>query len=151
MSAHVTDGSQESLGVLRQRRVVVTARDIQRFAQATGCAVETLPDGTLLAPPLFFQSMAFEEVPHEKLPADGSPTELDVPLPARRTVGGGSEYTLYRRVREGETVTVASKLRAVERKQARSGELFVVQVETSFASDAGEPLAREVASFIKKV
>jgi len=77
------------IGVEKIRHYVVTKRDIKRFAQAIG---ETNPIyfdenhakstnfGTILAPPLFCQIFTFEDVPPDRLPNDGSPIEIDVPI-----------------------------------------------------------------------
>ena len=87
------------LGVMRTRQVEVTRRDIKRFAQSIGSDdplhfdeeyARTTRHGGIVAPPLFCQSLTYEDVPASELLPDGSPKELDVPIPAKRTVGGGS-------------------------------------------------------------
>ena len=94
--------------------------------------------------------MTFEDLPLDQLPADGSPAELTVPLPAERTVGGGSEYRVHRLVRAGEVVTVTTVLRDVTVKSGRSGPFFVVAVETEFADSNGHPIASELATYVKR-
>lgn len=139
------------IGVTRTRRHLVTEHEVRRFAQAIGEPVPEAPPGqSLVAPPLFCQALAYEDVPLEALPADGSPRELDVPLPAHRTVGGSSEYTLHRAVRSGETVTITSRLKDVYPKQGKTGLLFMVVVETTFTGADGQPIASELATFIKR-
>lgn len=148
------------IGVRKVRRCEVTRRDIKRFAQAIGATdrvhydeayARTTRHGTIVAPPLFCQSLTYEDVPPEQLPADGSPLELHVPIPAQRAVGGGSEYTIHRLVRAGEVITVTSQLKDIYTKQGKSGPLYLVVVETLFEDERGEPVAAETATYIKRV
>lgn len=141
------------------RQYAVTARDIKRFAQAIGesnpvhfdeAAARAAGHATIVAPPLFCQAMTFEDLPIDQLPADGSPAELAVPLPAERTVGGGSEYRIHRLVRAGEVVTVSTALREVTVKSGKSGPLYLVVVETEFADASGQPIASELATYVKR-
>ena len=148
------------IGTEKVRQYEVTKRDIRRFSQAIG---ETNPIhfdedyakgteyGTLVAPPLFCQMFTFEDVPRDRLPGDGSPVEIDVPLPAKRTVGGGSSYEIFQRVRAGDQITVKSTLKDVFTKQGRSGKLYFVVVETEFSNQEDEPVAKETATYIKRV
>lgn len=147
-------------GVERIRQFEVTRRDIKRFAQAIG---ETNPlyfdeeyarnsrYGAIVAPPLFCQMMTYEDLPPSQLPPDGSPIELDVPIPAKRTVGGGSEYKIHRLVRAGEIITVTSRLKDVYAKQGKSGLLYMVVVETRFADENAIVVAQEIATYIKRM
>ncbi len=160
MSDELPEEVRRRIGVPRTRQCLVTARDIRRFAHAIGernpvhfdeAYARTTRFGTIVAPPLFCQSLTYEDVPPEDLPPDGSPIELAVPIPAQRTVGGGSDYTIHRLVRAGEVITVTSSLRDVQTKQGRSGLLYLVQVETRFTDQGGAPVATEVATYIKRV
>jgi acyl dehydratase len=137
----------------------VTRRDIRRFAQAIGATdrvhydetyARTTHHGAIVAPPLFCQSLTYEDVPPHELPPDGSPVELYVPIPAQRTVGGGSDYRIHRLVRAGETITVTSQLKDIYTKQGKSGLLYMVVVETVFEDERGEPVAAETATYIKR-
>jgi 3-methylfumaryl-CoA hydratase len=145
--------ARATIGVARLRRCLVTARDIRRFAQAIG---ESCPphhdddDASLVAPPLFCQTLSYEELPLELLPPDGSPKELDVPVPARRVVGGASEFTLYRRVRAGETLHVVTQLKDVSVKQGRSGPLYLLAVETRCTDPNGNLVSTELATYVKR-
>jgi acyl dehydratase len=148
------------IGAEKIRRYEVTTRDIRRFSQAIG---ETNPIhfdedyakntgyGTIIAPPLFCQMFTFEDVPADRLPGDGSPVEIDVPLPAKRTVGGASSYEIFQRVKAGDRITVKSTLRDVFTKEGRSGKLYFVVVETEFSNQENEPVAKETATYIKRV
>lgn len=147
------------IGRTATRRYVVTDRDIKRFAQAIGetsgihydeGAAHAAGFETIVAPPLFCQVMTFEDLPLDQLPADGSPGELAVPLPAERTVGGGSEYRVHRLVRAGEVVTVTTSLQDVSVKRGRSGPLYLVAIETVFADVDGRPIASELATYVKR-
>lgn len=137
------------IGVRKTRQCQVTARDIRRFAQAIG-ETRLGEDGALLAPPLFCQTLTYEDLPAEQLPPDGSPAELDLPLPASRVVGGGSDYAIHRRVKAGEVITVVSELKDVIPKRGKSGLLYLVVVETRFTDQAGLPVATEVATYVKR-
>ena len=148
------------IGRSSTRRYSVTARDIKRFAQAIGepnpihfdeAAAHAAGFETIVAPPLFCQAMTFEDHPLEELPADGSPGELAVPLPAERTVGGGSEYHIHRLVRAGEEVTVTTSLRGITVKQGKTGPLYLVVIETKFADSNGRPIAAETATYVKRL
>ena len=141
----------DRIGVEKTRRYEVTARDVRRFAQAIGAPEpEVSSDGALVAPALFCQVFMFEDVPAEELPADGSPKELDVPVPAKRTVGGGSEFEVLGPVRSGDVITVHSRLKDVIAKDVKSGTLCLVVVETRFHNQLGEPVAREIATYVKR-
>ena len=145
--------SQEVLamiGLERVRHHDVTPRDIRRFAQAIGEGeIESAPDGALIAPPLFCQVFIFEDVPVEELPADGSPKELDIPIPATRAVGGKSEFEMFERVRAGDVITDRSKLKSVVAKNGKSGPLYLIVVETTFENQHGTTVARETATYVK--
>lgn len=145
----IPDEVRAEIGRERLRSHYVTEQEIIRFAQASGNKMNVV-DGVIEAPLLFTQALSYEAVPIEQLPADGSPKELDVPLPAARTVGGSSEYEFFRRVRAGETINITSALKNVYSKQGRTGVLYFVEVETRFSDVNGEPIASELATFIKK-
>jgi hydroxyacyl-ACP dehydratase HTD2-like protein with hotdog domain len=76
--------------------------------------------------------------------------ELNLPIPATRTVGGGSEYHIARLVRADEVIVVDSTLKAVEAKQGKTGELFLITIETVFRDAAGDLVASECATYIKR-
>ncbi len=160
MDNNVSEDVLALIGVEKVRHYDVTKRDIKRFSQAIG---ETNPIhfdedyakstryGTIIAPPLFCQMFTFEDVPADRLPSDGSPTEIDVPIPAQRTVGGASFYEIFQRVKAGDQITAKSTLRDVFTKEGRSGRLYFVIVETEFSNQKKEPVAKETATYIKHV
>jgi acyl dehydratase len=146
------------IGITKVRHCEVTAHEIRRFAQAIGAAdrvhfdedyARSTRHGTIVAPPLFCQTLTFEDVPPDRLPADGSPVESCVPIRAQRTVGGSSEYIVHRLVRAGETITVTSQLKDIQARQGKSGLLYLVLVETRFDDASGAPVASETATYIK--
>jgi len=148
------------IGVEKVRQYDVTRRDIKRFAQAIGEAnpihfdedhAKSTRYGTIVAPPLFCQIFTFEDVPPNRLPKDGSPIEIDVPLSAQRTVGGGSSYEIFQRVRAGDRITAKSTLKDVVSKEGRSGRLYFIVVETEFSSHTNQLVAKETATYIKRV
>lgn len=145
----IPDSVRALIGKQRRRQHLVTEHEVVRFAQAVGESVTRVGD-RVQAPLLFCQALTYEEAPVEELPEDGSPLELHVPLPAVRTVGGGSEYLIHRRVHAGEVVTIESTLKDVYRKQGRGGELFMVVVETRFTDAEDQPIAQERATYIKR-
>ena len=137
----------------------VTARDIKRFAQAIGETdrlhydeeyARTTPHKGIVAPALFCQSLTYEDVAVEALGEDGAPAELAAPVPAQRTVGGSSDYRIYRLVRPGDVITVKSRLLDVQTRQGRDGPLYLVSVETTFADQYDLPVAAETATYVKR-
>lgn len=151
MHSEISEEVRNMIGTEKVRRYKVTSRDIRRFSQAIGIdAIETDADGSLVAPPLICQVFMFEDVPLEELPPDGSPKELDIPIPATRAVGGESEFEVFEKVRSGDVITFRSKLKDVRAKHGRSGWLYFVVVETSFQNQRGDTVARETATYVKR-
>jgi acyl dehydratase len=159
MSDAIPESVRALVGVEKTRRVQVTANDIKRFAQAIGATdpvhhdedyARTTRHGGIVAPPLFCQTLTYDDVPPEQLGADGSPVEINLDIPAQRAVGGSSEYRIERLVGAGETITIVSRLADVYVKQGRSGPLYMVVVDTDFRDERGEPVASETATYIKR-
>lgn len=152
MKSELPQEVRNRIGIEKTLSYLVTPRDIKRFSHAIGAGdPKVLADGALLAPPLFCQTFMFEDVPVEELPADGSPTELDVPIPAQRAVGGGSDFEIFHLVKSGDNITVKSKLKDVLTKEGKSGTLYLVVVETSFSNQKNELVARETATYVKRI
>lgn len=149
-TSSIPDDVRALIGRTRTRSHYITELEIIRFAQATGNSITRL-NGEIQAPLLFTQALAYEPAPIDELPEDGSPWEPSVPLPGARTVGGSSEYQIFRRVRAGDTITISSCLKDVYAKHGRKGVFYCVVVETHFADAAGDPVAHELATFIKMV
>ena len=137
----------------------VTAKDIRRYAQAIGDANPLYCDedfakqtryGGIIAPPLFCHTLAFEDVPADRLRADGLPKELDVPLPVTRAVGGGSVFDVGEPVRPGDVITVRKTIADIYKKTGRSGEMYFVVLDTTYLNQDERIVAREVATFIQR-
>lgn len=142
----------DRIGVEKVLSYEVTTKDIHRFSQAIGAGPPPiLGDGRWLAPPLFCQTFMFEDVPVEQLPLDGSPSELDVPIPAQRTVGGQSNFEFFHPVMSGDKITVRTKLEDVVIKQGKSGLLYLVIVKTSFHNQHDELVSQETATYVKRI
>lgn len=146
----IPDTVRTRIGTKRIRQHTVSDNEILRFAQAIGDTLR-VDKKPLEASLLFCQALAYEAIPLDQLPPDGSPIELDVPIAAARTVGGSSDYQVNRRVVAGETVTIESSLKNVYGKQGKTGLLYFVEVETCFTAQDGGLIARELATFIKRV
>lgn len=142
----------ERIGVEKVLSYEVTPREIKRFSEVIGAGLpQVLNDGRLVAPPLFCQMFMFEDVPIEQLPLDGSPSELDVPIPAQRTVGGQSDFEIHRSVMSGDKITVRSKLHDVQIKNGKSGQLYLIVVKTSFHNQFDELVSQETATYVKRI
>lgn len=137
----------------------VTAKDIRRYAQAIGDSnplyrderyARTTRYGGIIAPPLFCQSLAFEDVPAEELRADGLPKELDVPLPVTRAVGGSSVFDVGELIRPGDVITVKKTISDVYKKVGKTGEMYFVVLDTTYVNQRGQMVAREKATFIQR-
>ena len=148
------------IGIEKEHHYDVTKKDIKRFAQAIDDPNPLYYDEdyakmtkykSIVAPLLFSQVFAFEDVHIEELQKDGSPIEMNVPLPAKRTVGGGSIYEFFDRIRPGDRVTVNSKVKDIYTKQGKSGVLYFVVVETIYSNQYGKKIAKETATFIKRI
>jgi acyl dehydratase len=155
----MTEAVRGVIGIEKTCVYEVTARDIKRFAQAIGDEDPLYYDaayaartkhGGIVAPPLFGHAFAFEDVAVSELAPDGSPVEINVPIPAQRAVGGGSVYESFRRIRAGERITVKSRVKDIYTKDGKSGALYFIVVETAFYDDAGALVARETGTFIKR-
>lgn len=160
MDNTITEDILTMTSMEKVRRYDVTKRDIKRFAQAIGEAnlihsdedfAKSTRYGTIIAPPLFCQIFTFDDVPPDRLPNDGSPIEIDVPIPAKRTIGGASSYEIYQRVKAGDRITARSTLKDVFIKKGKSGDLYFVVVQTEFINQDNERVAKETATYIKRI
>lgn len=159
MKHEVPDQALSLIGLEKERKYDVTKKDIKRFAQAIDDPNKLYYDDdyasktkfkSIIAPLLFCQTFAFEDVALEELPPDGSPAEIDVPITANRAVGGGSVYEFHRRVRPGDQIKVRTKLQDIYTKRGKSGLLYFIVVETKFFNQHDEIVAKDTATFIKR-
>lgn len=160
MDARVPEDVLAMIGMEKVRQYDVTTRDIKRFAQAIGEAnpvhfdeeyAKSTKYGAIVAPPLFCQMFTYEDVPQDRLPSDGSPVEIDVPVPAKRTFGGGSSYESFQWVKAGDKIIAKSTLKDVFVKKGRSGRLYFIVVCTEFSNQKNELVAKETATYIKRI
>lgn len=142
----------------------ITKKDIRRAAQAMALGKDQNPLyvdekyakktkwGGIIAPPLFFFSCAYDEVPENQLRKDGWPlaTETYVPLPVSRTVGGASAIELGEPVRPGDVITVKKMVADVYCKQGKSSKLYFTVIESTYTNQRGQFVARELATFIER-
>jgi acyl dehydratase len=147
------------IGQVSEHRYEVTKKDIRRYAQAIGDPNPLYHDeayaagtrhGGIIAPPLFCHALAFEDVPIEQLRPDGLPSELDVPLPTQRAVGGGSTFDVGVPVRPGDVITAHKVIEDIYRKSGRSGDLVFVVLDTTYTNQNGEVVAHERGSFVNR-
>jgi acyl dehydratase len=142
----------------------ITKRDIRRFAQAVAIGKDPNPLytdeeyakksnwGGIVAPPFFFFSCYYEEVPESQLREDGWPqgTEIDVPLPVSQAVGGGSVVELGIPMRPGDVIKSKKKIADVYCKQGKSGKLYFTVIESTYTNQMGEFVARERWTLIQR-
>lgn len=141
------------------QQYLVTDRDIRRFAQAIDDPNPLYSDpehakntryGEVIAPPLICQMFAYTDAPAGELQQDGSPKEIDVPLPTSKVLGGSSSFELGEVVSVGDEITVTKKIADIYRKKGRSGELYFVVVDFLWKNQRGEMIAHEVATYIHR-
>jgi acyl dehydratase len=151
--------TRAAIGQVSEHVYDVTKKDIRRYAQAIGDPdplyfdeehANATPHKGIIAPPLFCHALAFEDVPADQLRPDGLPTELDVPLPTKRAVGGGSRFDVGVPVRPGDVITVRKVIEDIYRKPGRSGDLIVVVLDTTYTNQRGEVVAHERGTFVNR-
>jgi len=137
----------------------VTDRDIRRFAQAIDDPNPLYHNleyarktcyGDIIAPPLLCQMFAYTDAPENELKEDGSPKEIDVPLPTTRVLGGGSSFEIGEPIRVGDRIKVVKKIADIYQKQGRSGMLFFVQMDNYWTNQNNEMVAHEIATYIHR-
>ena len=99
---------------------------------------------------MFFQVMAWQDVGPEQLPPDGAPVEILGGPPQARSMGGASDFTVWRQVHAGERILVRSRLTGVESRQGRQGVLHLISRQTTFTDEAGQEVAREIATYLRR-
>lgn len=137
----------------------VTDRDIRRFAQAIDDPNPLYSDPefakdshyqSIIAPPLLCQMFAYTDAPESELKQDGSPKEIDVPLPTTRVLGGGSSFEIGEPIRIGDEIKAVKKITDIYRKQGRSGELYFVVVDNMWTNQHSQMVAHEIATYIHR-
>lgn len=150
---------EEFIGSESEKYYEVTERDIKRFAQAIDDPDLLYSDseyagntehGGIIAPALFCQTMAYDDIPVDQLKRDGSPKEIDAPLPTERVLGGGSKFIIGESVRPGDRIKVRKKVIDVYQKKGKSGLLYFVVIENLWTNQLGEMVAQETATYIHR-
>jgi hydroxyacyl-ACP dehydratase HTD2-like protein with hotdog domain len=128
-------------------QVPITARDIAKFAHATG---ETDPIyfdaeaarqagfADVVAPPMFYlllRSEPYHLRPRAELNADGSAADDIPPLPLPRAMAGETQLTFDGRFVAGDVVTCSKRLVDMTEKQGRSGPLVLLHFEYCYSVD----------------
>jgi acyl dehydratase len=141
------------------RHYHVTERDIRRFAQAIDDPNPLYVDdeyakntkyGSVIAPPLFCQIFAYDDSPASQLREDGLPKELEVPLPTKRALGGGSSFEIGEPVKAGDDIKIVKKITDIYKKKGRSGDLYFVIVDNLWTNQSGQMVAHEIATYIHR-
>ena len=121
--------------------VEVTARDIAKFAHATGETDPMYFDAEaaraagfrdIVAPQMFYLLLRSEPHhlrPRGELGVDGSATEDLPPLALTRAMAGETRLEFYGRFVAGDVVTCRKRLVDITEKQGRSGPLVFLQFE----------------------
>lgn len=137
----------------------VTERDIRRFAQAINDPNPLYSDaqyakqtcyGHIIAPPLLCQMFAYTDTAEIELKKDGSPKEIDVPLPTTCVLGGGSSFEIGEAIQAGDTIKVVKKIADIYKKQGRSGILYFVLIDNYWTNQHGQMVAHEIATYIHR-
>lgn len=154
--------SAEAAAIIGKETVLhyqVTERDIRRFAQAIDDPNPLYADAeyaknygyaSVIAPPLFCQMFAYSDTPASQLKEDGSPKEIDVPLPTKRVLGGGSSFELGEPVKAGDVIKAVKKITDIYRKEGKSGTLYFVVIDNLWTNQNGQMVAHETATYIHR-
>ena len=117
---------------------VVTRRDIRKYSVATAQRLKRFINGDE-APPLFHLALFWPIVPIEQLAADGCATDAMFPqIPGRRPMAGGLKVEYHQPIRPGDVLTATRVLSNIYEKQASSGTLVFIEVETTVVDARGE-------------
>lgn len=154
--------SSEAAAIIGKETVLhyqVTERDIRRFAQAIDDPNPLYADAEyaknsgydrVIAPPLFCQMFAYSDEPVSQLKEDGSPKEIDVPLPTKRVLGGGSSFEIGEPVKAGDVIKVVKKITDIYKKEGKSGILYFVVINNLWTNQDGQMVAHETATYIHR-
>lgn len=134
--------------------VAITARDIAKFAHATGEtdpiyfdteAAQAAGHRDVVAPLMFYlllRSEPYHLRPRGDFETDGSPTEDIPPLAATRAMAGETQLEFNGRFVAGDVVTCRKRLVDLTEKQGRSGALVFLHFEYRYDVD-GETIVVE--------
>jgi 3-methylfumaryl-CoA hydratase len=121
--------------------VIITARDIAKFAHATGetnpvhfdrVAARAAGYDDVVAPPMFYlllRSEPYHLRPRAELGPDGSAADDLPPLPLQRAMAGETALEFEGLFVAGEVVTCRKRLLDMTEKEGRSGPLVLLHFE----------------------
>ena len=149
MSGMITDEIRSWIGKSDPPvRVLVTRRDIQKYAVATEQKLRKYLDGDE-APPMILFGLFREVYPLDKLGQDGLPAATLTPeLPLKRVMAGGTETRYFRAIHPGDELVATKTLVDIYEKQGKSGPLIFLVYEMKVETPSGEPVAIEKQSRI---
>ncbi|MGH3876004.1 MAG: FAS1-like dehydratase domain-containing protein [Actinophytocola sp.] len=131
---------------------VVSCREFQRFAYASGDVNPRYFGDDAVAPPLYLSAvMEWGAGPaNEQLRADGTggSETAGVPIDGLRLMGAGQDLELHHPVTDGTAVTAEVSIDDAKLKQGRSGELLIMTVLRRFRDHAGSELLTCRETFI---
>lgn len=123
-----------------QQVAVVYARDIERYAIASGDAVVS----GMPAPPTMLSSVIEwgSGTPLGELRPDGTGVGREgwLPLQDLRLMGGGQDLVLHRPVLAGTEFVAEPTLESATLKEGRSGAMVLLVITTVYRTPAGEEL-----------
>lgn len=120
------------------RSGVVFEKEAQRFAAAVGDlnpiyfedeAAKAQGYKGIVAPPMFLSQVAQGVTRVDQLTVDGLASggnRRDVPLNVHRVMAGGEEIEFFQPIYPGDTITMETKVVAIEEKEGRSGRFVIV-------------------------
>lgn len=135
--------------------VQISARDIARFAHATGesdpryfdrAAAQAQGYADVVAPPMFYVLLRVEPShlrPRSELAPDGSPAEDIPPIKIKGAMAGETTLTITRPFVAGETISCHKRLRGLTEKSGRSGPLLLLDFEYRYDDERGETVVLE--------
>ena len=125
----ITPAMRKAVGQAGEPRTAAIERGaIARFAEAIGDPNPAYPD---VAPPTFLRTVG-RAVPD--LPGgDALPRVLD----------GGSAWTYHAAVRPGDTITVVTRLEALDEREGRMGSMLIATYLTEYTNQRGELAATQ--------
>jgi hydroxyacyl-ACP dehydratase HTD2-like protein with hotdog domain len=124
--------------------VAITARDIAKFAHATGETDRLYFDAEaaraagyrdVVGPPMFYlllRSEPYHLRPRGELADDGSARDDIPPMRVSRAMAGETELTFDGRFVAGDVVTCRKRLTDITERQGRSGPLVLLHFEYRF-------------------
>jgi len=138
----ITDEMRSKIGVESEPEVYeVTKEMIQRFIQATGDSNPLWQDeehakkskyGGIIAPPTIIPIIGWEQF---------LTSQVKSILP-EGLLHSSTELECYQPVREGDVITLTTKISDVREKQGKMGKMIFVNFDTTYSNQSHELVAR---------